>query len=278
MLADYHVHTEFSDDSTAQMEAVIEAAVAAGVEELCFTDHVDYGIKLDDERYRRMSEAELERAGIFLNVDYPAYFKKIALLTERYQGRITLKKGLEFGIQTHTIPRYEALFAAWPLDFVLLSCHQVEDKEFWTNEFQQGRTPKEYNDRYYEEILACAERYKNYSVLGHLDMIQRYNEMPYPFEASRPIITEILKTIIRDGKGIEVNTSCFRYGLNDLTPARDILKLYKELGGTILTVGSDCHLAKDVAEYIPDVKRELKAMGFTHFCTYRAMVPSFHLL
>lgn len=278
MLADYHVHTEFSDDSTADMESVIRAAITAGVEELCFTDHVDYGIKFDHDHYRRMSGKELEKAGIFLNVDYPEYFKKITLLTERYQGQITLKKGLEFGIQSHTIPRYEALFAAWPLDFILLSCHQVEDKEFWTNEFQLGRTPKEYNDRYYEEILACAEEYKNYSVLGHLDMIQRYNGTLYPFEASRPIITEILKTVIRDKKGIEVNTSSFRYGLNDLTPARDILRLYRELGGTILTIGSDCHQAKDVAEHIPSVKAELKALGFTHFCTYQAMVPSFHLL
>ena len=70
-----------------------------------------------------------------------------------------------------------------------------------------------------------------------MDLITRYDEQGiYPFEKVRSLITEILKTVIADGKGIEVNTSSHRYGLSDMTPSRDILKLYKELGGTILTI------------------------------------------
>ena len=109
-------------------------------------------------------------------------------------------------------------FKKYPFDFIILSIHQVEDKEFWTGEFQEGRTQQEYNERYYEELLNVVKSYKNYSVLGHPDLIVRYDEQGvYPFEKVKPIITEIIKTVIADGKGIEFNTSYHRYGLKNTT-------------------------------------------------------------
>ena len=53
MLADYHVHTEFSDDSTEPMGNVINKAIALNIDEICFTDHVDYGIKADHDEKRK---------------------------------------------------------------------------------------------------------------------------------------------------------------------------------------------------------------------------------
>jgi len=268
MLADYHVHTEFSDDSTEPMEDVVNQAIAIDIDEICFTDHVDYGIKTDHD--------EKQKPGQLLNVDYPNYFREITELAGKYQGQITLKQGLEFGMQTHTIEKYQKIFDTYDLDFVILSCHQVRDKEFWTYDFQRGKTPDDYNAEYYREIYECICQYKNYSILGHLDMIQRYNESLYPFEKSKGLITKILVRVIADNKGIEVNTSSFRYGLKDLMPARDILKLYHKLGGEIITIGSDCHKVTDLGDHIPYVKEELRKIGFTHFCTFERMQPIFH--
>lgn len=276
MLADYHVHTEFSDDSTEPMENVIRRAISLGVKEICFTDHVDYGIKIDHDIYRRLSKTEQEKAGILLNVDYPAYFKQIAELKIKYQDRVTIRQGLEFGMQVHSIPAYQNIFDTYPLDFVILSCHQADDKEFWNHDFQKGKSPEEYNARYYQEIYNCILRYQDYSVLGHLDMIQRYNDPPYPFEASKEIITKILMQVIADGKGIEVNTSSFRYGLADRMPARGILELYYDLGGKIITIGSDCHKADDLCDHVADIQKELRTIGFTAFCTFEKMLPVFH--
>ena len=73
---------------------------------------------------------------------------------------------MEFGVQTHTIPQFETLFRRYPFDFIILSVHQVEDKEFWTQEFQKGRTQRVYNERYYEELLSLVKQFKDYSVLG----------------------------------------------------------------------------------------------------------------
>ena len=121
-------------------------------------------------------------------------------------------------------------------------------------------------------------QYRDYSILGHLDHIQRYNETIHPFEKSWEIITKILKKVIEDNKGIEVNTSSFRYGLKELTPERNILKLYYELGGKIITIGSDAHKTEDVGTYIPYIQEELKKIGFTHICTFEKMKPVFHKL
>ena len=270
MKADYHVHTIFSDDSEYLMEQVVRDAIAKGINEICFTDHVDYGIKKDWD----------ESDGVEItNVNYPLYFETYQKMKQLYGEQISLKLGLEFGMQTHTIASYEKLFAKYPFDFIILSVHEVEDKEFWTQDFQKNRTQQEYNERYYEELLYVAQHYHNYSVLGHLDLITRYDKAGiYPFEKVKPIITEILKTVISDGKGIEINTSCHRYGLKDLTPSRDILKLYHDLGGRVITIGSDSHKPEQLGAYIDEAKEELKRLGFEEFCTFDRMEPVNHIL
>lgn len=281
MYADYHVHTEYSDDSLYPMEEVVKDAIRLGLDEICFTDHVDYGIKPDWDGpepivWRRGGSGEPDKIPL-ANVDYPRYEAEIRKLQEKYRGQITLRMGLEFGMQVHTIPLYEKLFARYPFDFILLSVHQVEDKEFWNQDFQRGRTREEFNRRYYEELLALVRRYRHYSVLAHPDLIARYDSAgPWPFEKLRPILTEILKTVIADGKGIEVNTSCHRYGLKDLTPSRDILRLYRELGGTVLTIGSDSHKKEHLGAFIRETMDELKEMEFEQFCTFEGMKPVFH--
>lgn len=273
MYCDYHVHTVYSDDSDYLMEDVVKDAIDLGIKEICFTDHVDYGIKVDHE------EKEKARAPHLLNVNYPIYFDEIKTLSKKYKDEITIKAGLEFGVQTHTIFDFEKVFNTHPMDFVILSCHQVEDKEFWTQDFQKGRTQKEYQERYYQELFDVVQTYKNYSVLGHLDLINRYDENgAYPFEKVKDIITKILKTVIADGKGIEINTSSHRYGLSDLTPSRDILKLYKDLGGTIITLGSDTHKKEHLGAYIEETKDELKKLGFEYYCTFEKMEPIYHKL
>lgn len=276
MLADYHVHTEFSDDSVYPMEEVVRDAITMKLDEVCFTDHVDYGIKYDWDSGHKI---EYRDGQPFANVDYPKYSALIAALQEKYRGQIAIKMGLEFGMQVHTISEYEKLFQQYPFDFIILSVHQVDDKEFWTQDFQQGLTQAEYNERYYEEMLRLVKSYSNYSVLGHLDLITRYdNAGIYPWAKVRDYVAEILKIVIADGKGIELNTSYHRYGLKDTTPSKDILALYRDLGGSIITIGSDSHKPEHLGAYISEAKEVLLAAGFKSFCTYEKMQPLFHSL
>jgi len=265
MFADYHVHTYYSDDSETPMEKQVERAVALGLQEICFTDHVDYGIKRDWDdpmgmNYRNGGAEEPERMALS-NVDYPRYFKEIKKIRKRYADKITIRAGLEFGVQVTTIPQYEALYEKYSdkLDIVLLSVHQIDNLELWTQDFQRGKSQEEYNRRYYQEILKVVQKYKNYDILAHLDLITRYdNYGPYPFENVRDIVEEILKIIISEGKGLELNTSSWRYGLADTQPSKDILRLYKELGGRYISFGSDAHTPEFIASHFEEANHILE--------------------
>lgn len=290
MFADYHIHTYYSDDSTYPMEQVVKDAISKGITDLCFTDHVDYGIKEDADKLtpeqRQELKVKIQKPNVpQYNVDYPAYVAEYQDLKEKYADKINLKLGMEFGLQIHTIPQYQKLFNSYPFDFIIMSCHQVENKEFWTQEFQQGRSQDEYNQRYYDEILEQVKNYHDYSVLGHLDLIARYDKAGiYPFAKIQDKIAEILKIVIADGKGIELNTSSVRYkihnsqGEQELTPSREILALYKELGGRIITVGSDSHKPEHLGAYIAEQSQELLKLGFKEICTFEKMQPIFHKL
>lgn len=276
MYCDYHVHSAYSDDSTYPMEDVVKDAIKKGINEICFCDHVDYGIKAD---WSEGKPVQYRMGMPLMNVNYPNYFDELEFLQNKYGKDISIKKGLEFGIQLHTIEKYQKLFNIYDLDFVLLSCHQINDKEFWNGEFQKGKTQLEYNREYYEEILNIISKYKDYSVLAHLDLIVRYDEKgAINFDCVKDIIEKILKQVIQDGKGIEVNTSCHRYGLKDLTPSLDILKMYQSLGGKIITMGSDSHKPEHLGAYINETKRILKNLGFSHYCTFERMKPKYYEL
>lgn len=276
MKADYHVHSEFSDDSSYPMEEAVQDAISLGLDEICFTDHVDYGIKKDHpDQKQDLSAAD----GTFFNVDNPEYFRKIEELQKKYKGQIRIRKGLELGVQSHTVNDNRKLTEKYPLDFAILSIHQIGNQEFWTGDFQKGRSQQEYNEAYYLEMLRVVRSFKNYSVLGHMDLIVRYDPAGvYPFEKVQPLIQEILKTVIEDGKGIELNTSWIRYGLSDTQPSEDILKLYRRLGGTIITIGSDSHQKEHLGMAIEESKARLKELGFENWHTFENGKPIAHPL
>lgn len=285
MYADYHLHCEYSDDSNEPMENQIQEAITLGLDEMCFTDHVDYGIKRDWDDpegiiIRHAIEHGKEVDLVLANVNYPKYFEALNMYQKKYASSISIKKGLEFGIQSITVDAYEKLYASYQddLDFILFSMHQVNNLEFWTQDFQKGKTQKEYNDEYYKEIYQTMQMFHHYSCLAHLDLMARYDENGiYPFENEKDIIAEILKYAIRDGKGIEINTSSWKYGLKDTQPSRAILKLYKDLGGKIITVGSDAHETKYLASHIKDAYAILKnEIGINEICTFDHMQPIFH--
>jgi len=261
MLADYHIHTNFSDDSNYPMEDCIKKAISLGFDEICFTEHIDYGCPTS------------------FCCDCNAYWNSFKNYKEKYKNKISLKFGIEFGVQAHHKDYFQNIFNRYPFDFVLLSFHQIEDKELWNGDFQYGKSQEEYNKIYFDEIYKTIKVFKDFSVLAHMDLMRRYDKYgEYPFEKSKDQIEQILINLINNGKGIEVNTSSFRYKLKDLTPSRSILKLYKELGGEIITLGSDSHREIQLGSKILYVRDILKSMGYKYFTTFDKMKPSFHPL
>ena len=263
MKCDYHMHSVFSHDSSTPMESQAAQSVKLGMDEICFTDHVDYC-----EDYE----------------SYSGYFAEIERVRQEFSGKLVIRAGWEFGMERQSIPEFQGLFSRYrdKLDFVLLSIHYIDDLELWAHEYQRGKSQAEYTLGYYGELLNLVQKYHDYSVLAHLDLISRYDMnqgiSPYPFEKVRDIAAEIMETAIREGKGIELNTSSWRYGLTETTPSREILKLYRDLGGEILTLGSDAHNPGYVGAHFDEGREILRGLGYTKFCTFEKMKPSFHVL
>lgn len=299
MRADYHVHTAFSDDSSYPLDDVCRDACRLGLDEICITDHVDYGVKNDvspldaagtlyDESYMDdpVHQARYIDGEMVANADYQHLFPAIAAARDKWGsadhdwwgGRLTVKCGIELGVQRHTVARNQRLVDArrGELDFILMSCHQIDDLEFWDQEYQVGKTPEEVTDNYYAEILACQQGFKDYSVLAHLNAIQRDNKDERPFAAVRDQIAACLEQAIADGKGIEVNTSSVRYGLPYWQPSQEILALYHDLGGRIVTIGSDSHKPEHLGSYITQAQDLLRALGFEGFHTFDHLEPQLH--
>lgn len=279
MTADYHVHSAFSFDCGVPVEAQIERAVEIGLDEICFTDHVDYGVRKDWDEPGPVEERDGKPKR---NVDYPRYFAKLAEMKERCGDRIAVRRGLELGVQRHTLRRTEELCERWrdELDFTLLSIHQVNDLEICPPKYMEGRPQDAYNLGYYEELLAVVREFDRYCVLAHLDVMRRYDPAgEYPFEKTRDVVAEILRTVVQKGKGIELNTASWHLRLEDIQPRREILRLYRDLGGEILTIGSDAHRVERVGGNLNEARAILRdELGFRYFCTYEHREPRFHSL
>lgn len=257
---DYHMHSNFSADCSTPMEETIEQAIKKGLKEICFTEHIDY---------------DYPDSSIDFTFDLKAYDKQVKEMQARYGTQIVIKKGVEIGVQPHILDQYERMMQQHFFDFIICSMHTVDQKELHYGTLFSNYSAEEAYRKYYEELLYCVKNYKQYSILGHLDLVKRYKKLEINNDF-HDMIREIFNTIIADGKGIEVNTSGLRYGLDGAMPSYDILKLYKECGGEIITLGSDSHVSTTLAFHFPETLDILTDIGFTYIATFKNQQPIFH--
>ncbi len=261
-LVDYHTHTTFSTDGHSTLSQMIEAAEARGITQLAITDHYDpdYPMTGWGEEF---SQSEYQSA--------------LDGAKAKYRERITLVKGLEVGIQHGgTLEKCRKTVRAFDYDFIIGSFHCAEGFELSCGGFFDGRSTEEATEAFYQYTLDCLSVYKDYDVLGHINVIDRYGPYIPAYDRLMEVVSQVLKRVISDGKGIEINTSSFRYGMGDhTTPSDAILRRYHELGGQIITVGSDAHRTKDVGYGIQWAYEKMKSVGFRYVTTFCQREPSF---
>ncbi|HPO04860.1 MAG TPA: histidinol-phosphatase HisJ family protein [Bacillota bacterium] len=261
-LLDYHTHTAFSTDGYSSIGKMAEAAASLGISQIAITDHYDPDYPLD---------------GWGEEFSFDEYHKQLEKVQEEYKARISLVKGLEVGIQHgSTLRKCSESVNAYDYDFIIGSFHCAEGFELSCGGFFDGRSVEEATAAFYRYTYDCLSVYRDYDVLGHMNVIDRYGGYVPAYDDLMDIISEILKLIIYDGKGIEINTSSFRYGMGDhTTPSGEILKRYLELGGEIITVGSDAHSARDVGYGIKWAYEKMKSVGFRYVTAYCRRKPTF---
>ena len=268
LLADTHTHTKFSSDSKADPREMLSAAKAAGLSTLCFTDHMDLDFPGDNTLF------------VF---DTKEYFKKLLPLKEEASKDTTgteLLLGIELGLRPgrpDLRARMDALLSEHPYDFVLGSTHVVDELDPYYQEYWD--LPGDRLLRYFEDIRTNVAEHRNFDSLGHLDYIIRY--LPdsvslvkdYAVRDYTDLIEETLRTLISRGQALEVNTAGLRKGLSFPHPKEEILRRYKELGGELLTLGSDAHVPKDVGADIKRCTELVKDLGFRYYAVYKGRKP-----
>lgn len=265
--SDYHMHTAFSTDSEAPAETMIEAAIAKGLTSVCITDHYDK----DYPFYEDLGE------NAFL-LDLDSYFGRLQELQEKYADKITVRIGIETGLQPHLAGFYEELTKQYPFDFVIGSVHLVDGKDPYYREQYHDIPDKELYYKAFCGILENLETCRSFDVLGHIDYVVRYGqyrEKDYSYEAYRDILDQILKKVLSIGKGIEINTAGLKYGLPFCNPRPEIIRRYRELGGEIITVGADGHKPEHVAYDFDKAGEILKQCGFRYYTEFVGRKPVF---
>lgn len=257
--ADSHIHSSFSGDSFEKLESIIERAIELNMDEITITDHLDLDFP--------------EEVNIF-ELDINEYIQTLKNLKREYKNNIKIKIGIEIGLQPHLRNAYKEIFQCEDIDFIIGSSHCVNNMDVSDKKFFEKYKKDEAHKLYFEEVLKNIDIFPKISVYGHLDFINRYGRDVYDdykkidFEKHKVLIDKILQKLIEKKIGLEVNTSALRYGLRDFHPCRKILKRYRELGGEIITIGSDAHRALDIMRDFDKAIKELKKIGFTKFAVF----------
>ena len=265
MLADMHMHTEYSEDSCAKLDSMAEKAIAVGIEAICVTDHIDW---------------DFPEKNLIFDYDVDAYQRDIARAKEKYKGRLEIFMGVELGMQPHLAERYQEFLKKYPFDFVIGSVHLVNNRDPYYKEAFEGLEDAQAYRMYFENILANIKAFRDFDSLGHLDYIVRYGKnkaRDYSYSQFADIIDEILKELILHGKALEVNTAGYRK-LGFPNPHPDVICRYRELGGEMITVGADAHKPSHVGYDFKKVTQLLKNCGFTHYTRFKDRKPEFRPL
>ena len=263
IICDFHNHTDFSADCETPAEKMIEKAIELGLSYLCITDHMD---------------PDMQFPGMDFTFDLEKYFSKHKEWKEKYQDKIQILTGIELGLQPHIAKDLSQVLAAGTYDFVIGSVHVIDHIDPYFKEYWEGKTEFQGILRYYENILECLNAYTDFDVFGHLDYVVRYGptqDKNYSCSSYKEIIDEILHKLIANHIGLELNTAGLKYGLSFAHPQIEVLKRYRELGGEIITVGSDGHKPEHLAYEFHKVPSILKEAGFEYYTIFKNRKPEF---
>ncbi len=261
--ADYHTHSHLSPDGENTIAELCRSAIGAGLSELCITDHSDVN-GWNGTPY-----------------DFPLeeFFVEFAEAKEEFGGRLKLISGSEVGQATQNKEAAQKLYRDPRYDFIIGSLHNLADElDFYLLPYPDMDTCHSYIRRYFAELLDFVN-FTGFDVLGHLSYPLRYmrgrGSMDIDFSGYYDEIRTIFKALIENGNGIEINTSGLRQELGSTMPSPDLVKLYRECGGEIITVGSDAHQAHHIGAGIREGYDILRSSGFKYVTVYSKREPKF---
>ncbi|HSV73691.1 MAG TPA: histidinol-phosphatase HisJ family protein [Chthonomonadales bacterium] len=257
--ADYQVHTDLSHDGRCTLLEQCAQAVSIGLEQICFTEHKDFDP--DDP--------------VVNHFDYQRYRDAILRARDAFGDRLEILMGIEVDYQTWFEDELRAYVEDHRFDFVLGSVHYVDRAMLMTPEYLRGRTPVQAYEAYYREVLASV-RSGAIDAVGHLEYATRRGVAacgPFDPTPHRAIVEELLGEMVARGVALEVNSAGLRQGAGQTYPCAQHVRLYADMGGERLTIGSDSHHPDELAYAYEEVAALAMDAGLTQYTAWRDRRP-----
>ena len=254
-LTDMHVHTDASEDSDAPIRSMCDAAVAQGLEVLAITDHAEI-VGYQENGYDRTVVQSWKESGE---------------VAAEYDGRLRIARGIELGEPLYDLNITQDILGRHTFDFVLGSMHKLGDEADYYFYDYTGRDIGREMEKYFEAVLDMV-RWGGFHSLAHLTYPFRYmpeDRRPADYRRWQGQLDDILRLLVQKGLALEINTSGLRSAsICRPSPELPVVKRFRELGGELITVGSDAHRPQDVASHIPYAIEMAREAGFRHTAVY----------
>ena len=257
---DAHLHTDLSPDSDVPIDVYCAAAVERGIPELAITDHLDFD----------------PRAPAHAFADFARRERVVREAAERWAGRgVAVRFGVEISYESHREAEIREHLAGHPYDFVIGSVHVMRDSPYTRARaagWVAGKSLAEIVTPYFDEVGA-AIRSGLFDTLGHLDYVKKYlgeHVPPAAFAAAPEVYEPLLRALVETGTGLEVNASGLRQAPRETYPAAWVVGRFRELGGEVVTAGSDAHRAHSFAYGLARAYEIAAAAGFEQLAIRRA--------
>lgn len=262
ILTDSHTHSTQSFDGGSSLGEMAQRAAELGIKHYTVTDHLDvndyYKPEFNYEERVKQSDQLVPR------------------LIEEFKDRVDIHYGVELGQPLQDFDLTKKLLDTYNYEFIIGSCHNIRNYEDFYYLDYNKEDPEKLLKLYFEELLEMAE-WGGFDVLGHLTYPLRHIEGDYGIKIDmsgfEPIIRDIFRTIIKNNMGIEINTSGLRQKIGVTLPDERYVKMYRELGGEIITVGSDAHRTEDLGKGIAEGIALAKKCGFPKIYYYNNRKP-----
>ncbi len=252
------------------MEELIQRAISIGLKTMCFTEHMDMDYPRQDP------DGPVEFV-----LDTGSYRKKYLEMKDKYSDRIDLLFGVELGLQPHLVDWNNNYVNRYDFDYIIGSAHTIGRSDPYYPSFYEGRSEREAYVEYFEEALCDIRLFDDMDSFGHLDYVVRYGpnkNREYSYKAYADVIDPILRTLIDKGIALEVNSAGYRKGLGEPNPCKDVIIRYKQLGGELITIGSDAHTTSSLSNGFDAVEALLLSCGFKYHAVFSGRKPSLYPL
>ncbi len=252
--SNFHTHTTFSDGKNTAEEMLL-SAIDKGFTAIGFSDH---------------SETQCDLSYCMKLSDYPAYFKTVNALKEKYAGKIDVLLGLELDYYSEII-REGLDYTIGSVHYICAKgeCHPIDH----SREQQEaciaslcGGDPVEMAKRYYDILVEHIGRCRP-TFIGHFDVITKFGIFDNPSDRYYDVATEALDAAMAICPVLEVNTGAISRKKRDLPyPADFLLRRIKEKGGEVI-LSSDSHAVDTLDCFFPESVSILRGVGFDHILT-----------